>query len=582
MSCYKKDSPLNQITITLNMLIFLSCSKIMITILFFLVCFEFSNGVNVRSSEGRKGQWQLLLNNTGVVGMHVALTYKDTVIMFDQTGAGQSGYRLRRRFNGSRCTINHHDLLDSTCYAHSVEYDISANKVRPLRLDTDPWCSSASFLSNGTLLQTGGFEKGAKRVRFYRPCGNHQCDWIQSKKTLSDERWYASSQILPEHNRVVVVGGRRVFTYEFVPKTSPGEKSFDLPFLHQTNDRDGGGNNLYPFLHLSSDGNLFVFANRDSILLNLRRNRVIKTFPRIPGEGSRNYPSSGSSVMLPLDHRDNFQKVEVMVCGGSSIGALEAARKGRFLEGLRSCGRMVITGNNNKWEMEYMPKPRLLHDMLILPTGNILIINGAKHGCAGYENARNASLEPYLYSPNKKLGKRFTMLKSTKIARMYHSSATLLSDGRVLVAGGNPHGRYIFHNVAYPTELRLQAFVPHYMESRYHNWRPSNMTIYGGGGRHAIGYGKEFRVEFFLEKRMQNNEVGFSAYAPPFTTHSFAMNQRMLKLRCKSLDRKGGGWVVAVLEAPPSPNVAPSGYYLLTVVNGGIPSMSQWVQFAHA
>ncbi|KAG5031975.1 hypothetical protein JHK82_015571 [Glycine max] len=541
-----------------------------------------SNGVNVRSSEGRKGQWQLLLNNTGVVGMHVALTYKDTVIMFDQTGAGQSGYRLRRRFNGSRCTINHHDLLDSTCYAHSVEYDISANKVRPLRLDTDPWCSSASFLSNGTLLQTGGFEKGAKRVRFYRPCGNHQCDWIQSKKTLSDERWYASSQILPEHNRVVVVGGRRVFTYEFVPKTSPGEKSFDLPFLHQTNDRDGGGNNLYPFLHLSSDGNLFVFANRDSILLNLRRNRVIKTFPRIPGEGSRNYPSSGSSVMLPLDHRDNFQKVEVMVCGGSSIGALEAARKGRFLEGLRSCGRMVITGNNNKWEMEYMPKPRLLHDMLILPTGNILIINGAKHGCAGYENARNASLEPYLYSPNKKLGKRFTMLKSTKIARMYHSSATLLSDGRVLVAGGNPHGRYIFHNVAYPTELRLQAFVPHYMESRYHNWRPSNMTIYGGGGSHAIGYGKEFRVEFFLEKRMQNNEVGFSAYAPPFTTHSFAMNQRMLKLRCKSLDRKGGGWVVAVLEAPPSPNVAPSGYYLLTVVNGGIPSMSQWVQFAHA
>ncbi|KHN07971.1 E3 ubiquitin-protein ligase RGLG2 [Glycine soja] len=559
MSCYKKDSPLNQITITLNI-----------------------NGVNVRSSEGRKGQWQLLLNNTGVVGMHVALTYKDTVIMFDQTGAGQSGYRLRRRFNGSRCTINHHDLLDSTCYAHSVEYDISANKVRPLRLDTDPWCSSASFLSNGTLLQTGGFEKGAKRVRFYRPCGNHQCDWIQSKKTLSDERWYASSQILPEHNRVVVVGGRRVFTYEFVPKTSPGEKSFDLPFLHQTNDRDGGGNNLYPFLHLSSDGNLFVFANRDSILLNLRRNRVIKTFPRIPGEGSRNYPSSGSSVMLPLDHRDNFQKVEVMVCGGSSIGALEAARKGRFLEGLRSCGRMVITGNNNKWEMEYMPKPRLLHDMLILPTGNILIINGAKHGCAGYENARNASLEPYLYSPNKKLGKRFTMLKSTKIARMYHSSATLLSDGRVLVAGGNPHGRYIFHNVAYPTELRLQAFVPHYMESRYHNWRPSNMTIYGGGGSHAIGYGKEFRVEFFLEKRMQNNEVGFSAYAPPFTTHSFAMNQRMLKLRCKSLDRKGGGWVVAVLEAPPSPNVAPSGYYLLTVVNGGIPSMSQWVQFAHA
>lgn len=566
---------------------FLSCStQIMKTIiLFFFLCIGFGDGATAngrtrRPSQGRKGQWQFLLNNTGVVGMHTALTYKNTVIMFDQTEAGPSSYQLRKRFNGSKCTRSHDDLVDSTCYAHSIEYDIGANKIRPLRLDTDPWCSSGSFLSNGTLLQTGGYGHGSKRVRFYRPCGkNHNCDWRESRKPLSDNRWYASSQILLEHDRVVVVGGRRVFTYEFVPKTSPHEKSFDLPFLHKTNDKNAGGNNLYPFLHLSSDGNLFIFANRDSILLNLRRNRVIKTFPRIPGGGSRNYPSSGSSVLLPLDHKDKFQKVEVLVCGGSSTGALNAASKGRFLEGLRTCGRMVITGNKHKWEMEYMPKPRLLHDMLILPTGNILIINGAKHGCGGYDNARNASLEPYLYSPKKRLGKRFNVLKSTKIARMYHSSATLLPDGRVLVAGGNPHGRYTFHNVAFPTELRLQAFVPHYMDKRYHNWRPRNLTI-----EHniAIGYGKEFRIRFLMGKRLSGDEVRFSVYAPPFTTHAFAMNQRMLNLRCKSMVRSGGGWVNAVLEAPPSPNVAPSGYYLLTVVNGGIPSMSQWIQFAHA
>lgn len=550
----------------------------MITILFFLVCFGFSHGANVTTSEGSKGQWHLLLESTGVVGMHMALTYKNTVIMFDQTGAGPSSYELRRRFNGSRCTRSSHDMVDSTCYAHSVEYDIGTNTVRPLRLYTDPWCSSGSFLSNGTLLQIGGYEKGTKRIRFFRPCGSDQCDWMQSRKTLSDQRWYASSLRLPEHNRVVVVGGRRTFTYEFVPKISPGEKSFDLPFLHKTDDRNEGGNNLYPFLHLSSDGNLFLFANRDSILFNLRRNKVIKTFPRIPGKGSRNYPSSGSSVILPLDHRDNFQKVEVMVCGGSSTGAYTSAGKRRFLEGLRSCGRMVITGDNHKWNMENMPKPRLLNDMLILPKGDILIINGAERGSAGYDNARRASLEPYLYSPRKRLGARFTVLTATKIARMYHSSATLLPDGRVLVAGSNPHARYTFHDVAYPTELRLQAFVPHYMESVYHNLRPMNLTIEDGGGSHAIGYGKEFSVRFFLERR-PSDVMGFSAYAPPFTTHSFAMNQRMLKLRCRSMVRRGDGWVVAVLEAPPSSLVAPSGYYMLTVVNGGIPSMSQWVQF---
>ncbi|XLS63487.1 hypothetical protein HN51_023461 [Arachis hypogaea] len=283
--------------------------------------------------------------------MHMALTNRNTVIMFDQTGAGQSGYKLRKRYNGTWCTTSHNDLVDPTCYAHSVEYDIAANKVRPLRLDTDTWSSSGSFLSNGTLLQTGGYGNGAKSIRFCRPCDggggkNLTCGWIQSKKTLFDERWYASSKKLAEHDRVVVVGGRNVFTYEFVPKINHEEKSFALPFLHQTNDKNSGGDNLYPFLHLSSDGNLFIFANRDSILLNARRNWVIKTFPRIPGHGSRNYPSSGSSVMLPLHHKHKFQKVEVMVCGGSTTGAFRAANKGMFLEGLRSCGRMVITGES--------------------------------------------------------------------------------------------------------------------------------------------------------------------------------------------------------------------------------------------
>ncbi|CAL9030919.1 unnamed protein product [Prunus brigantina] len=561
---------------------FLIAIKSMITALFFtLHCIGFSGAVGRFSAVGRKGQWQLLLNNTGVVAMHMALTHDNTVVIFDQTEAGPSGYRLRRRHNGNRCTESRDDLADSSCYAHSVEYDISSNKVRPLRLYTDTWCSSGSFLSNGTLLQTGGYGSGTRRIRYFKPCGDGQCDWRQSERSLADDRWYASNQLLPEPDRIIVVGGRRTFTYEFVPKMSSNEGSHDLSFLHQTYDRSEGGNNLYPFLHLSSDGNLFIFANRDSILFNYRSNTVIKTFPRIPGDGSRNYPGSGSSVILPLDHTNNFQRMEVMVCGGAASGAHRAAGQNRFLKGLSSCGRMVITGNRHKWNMENMPGSRLLSDILILPTGNVLIINGAKRGSGGWNNARNASLQPYLYNPNHKLGKRFSVLKSTKIARMYHSSAILLPDGRVLVGGGNPHESYTFSNVAYPTELRLQAFAPHYMGRQYHTYRPINLTInYGHGDLSGVRYGGDFNVSFWLGRK-PSKVVEFSAYAPPFTTHSISMNQRLLKLRCKKLVRAEGGLMHAVLEAPPSPNVAPSGYYMLTVVNGGIPSISQWVRFLH-
>ncbi|RXH96157.1 hypothetical protein DVH24_008657 [Malus domestica] len=114
----------------------------------------------------------------------MALTHHNTVII-----SRPLGYRLRRRHNGNRCTDSRDDIADSSCYAHSVEYDISSNKVWPLRLYTDTWFSSGFFLSNGTLLQTGGYGSGTRRIRYYRTCGDRKCDWWQS-----------------EHDRVTVVG----------------------------------------------------------------------------------------------------------------------------------------------------------------------------------------------------------------------------------------------------------------------------------------------------------------------------------------------------------------------------------------
>ncbi|XP_077250578.1 aldehyde oxidase GLOX-like isoform X2 [Tasmannia lanceolata] len=523
--------------VKLNKLFFPSISKWISTTLLLL-----NLAILVATQGGKGGNWELLLKNSGVVAMHMALTHHNTVLIFDQTEAGRSGYPLRKHL----CSV---DSTKSFCWAHSIEYNIATNSIRPLTLKTDTWCSSGAFLSNGTLLQTGGHGNGYRKVRYFRPCSDYRCDWIESKASLSDNRWYASNQILPEKDRVIIVGGRKAFTYEFVPKSSPNEGSFELPFLRHTNNQHEEG-------------------------------KVIKTFPRMPGSGSRNYPSTGSSVMLPLHHADGFRKVEIMVCGGAVSGAYMAAKERDFLKGLSTCGRIVITGKNSNWLMEQMPEPRLLNDMLVLPTGDILVINGAKQGDAGWNNAENPSLTPYLYKPMKKLGKRFSILKSTNIARMYHSSAILLPDGRVLVAGSNPNVRYTFSRVAFPTELRLQAFVPYYMGQFFDNKRASNLSITHQNDKIGVVYGEKFGVRFELGRK-PSKVIDFHAYAPPFATHSNSMNQRMLKLRCNSLVRGNGGEFTATLVAPPSSKVAPSGYYLLTVVNGGIPSKAQWVRFVH-
>eukprot|EP00250_Pteridium_aquilinum_P006312 c16256_g1_i1 orf=222-1850(-) len=528
-------------------------------------CFSALFLLLVRTSAAvSSGNWHLLVKNAGVSAMHMALTHKDTVIMFDRTDYGPSQLRLP---NGN-CRHDPNDLaLKVDCWAHSIEYNIAENSVRPMEVWSDTWCSSGGSLSDGTLVSTGGYNDGAEAVRHFAPCPDKSCDWSEAYSKMGAARWYASNQILPD-NSMIVVGGRASFSYEFVPsKGTP--VAFD--FLRETNV-PGVENNLYPFLHLSSDGNLFVFANKKSILLNYKTNQVLKTFPDLPG-GGRNYPSSGSSVMLPLSSSDNFKRVEILVCGGAPDGSFERAGEEEQVTALHSCGRMVITDAYPEWEMETMPSPRVMGDMLILPTGEILIINGGLTGVAGWGNVANPNFYPVLYMPLAESGERFQKLAGTDIPRLYHSTANLLPDGRILVAGSNPNVGYAFSGVEFPTELRMEAYHPYYLDNAYNGERPRVTYL----SKREIRYGSYFLVEFTIESAPEN--VEFRVYYPPFTTHTFSMSQRQLVLSSTPLKALGTRFYSRVV-APPGSVAAPAGYYLLFVVNAGIPSSGLWVRFS--
>ena len=109
--------------------------------------------------------------------MHMTTTSQNTVVMFDRTDFGPSQLRLP---NG-RCRDDLNDTaLTHDCSAHSIEYNIATNNVRPLMVMTDTWCSSGAFVSNGTLVSTGGYNDGAKAVRSFVPCANSACDWNEA------------------------------------------------------------------------------------------------------------------------------------------------------------------------------------------------------------------------------------------------------------------------------------------------------------------------------------------------------------------------------------------------------------------
>ncbi|KAK4795757.1 hypothetical protein SAY86_028083 [Trapa natans] len=505
------------------------------------------------------GSWEILVSNAGIASMHTAVTRFNTVVLLDRTDNGPSRKLLPR----GRCRHDPNDpVLKRDCYAHSAVLDLSTNAVRPLMILTDTWCSSGQFLPDGSLLQTGGNQDGFRKFRKFVPCGPvASCDWTELEHlVLSDGRWYATNQILPDGS-VIIVGGRGANTVEFFP---PKGKSVPFPFLFEAEDTQM--DNLYPYIHLLPDGNLFIFANDKAVSYDYKAHKVVKNYPPLEG-GPRNYPSAGSSAMLAL--AGDYSTAIIIVCGGAQYGAFIDRSTDRPAHG--SCGRIVATSPDPTWEMEDMPFGRIMGDMVMLPTGDIIIINGAQAGSQGFEKASSPCLYPVLYRPDQPVGLRFMTLNPGTVPRMYHSTANLLPDGRILLAGSNPHYFYKF-NVEFPTELRIEAFSPEYLSADRANIRPVLEEA-----PEAVRYGEPFSVSMTVTLPVVGI-VEVNLNSAPFATHSFSQGQRLVKLAVAAPVMDETGRYKIACMAPPSPVVAPPGYYMAFAVNQGVPSVARWIQ----
>ncbi|XP_042496809.1 aldehyde oxidase GLOX [Macadamia integrifolia] len=508
------------------------------------------------------GTWELLVPNAGIASMHTAVTHYGTVVLLDRTNIGPSRRMLRR----GHCRFDPNDkVLQRDCYAHSVLFDPSTNQIRPLMILTDTWCSSGQFLPDGSLLQTGGDLDGLKKIRKFSPCRSDQfCDWEELQDVeLNTGRWYATNQILPDGS-VIIIGGRAANNIEFYPPKGKG--AVELPFLAVVEDNQM--DNLYPYVHLLPNGHLFIFANNKAVEYDYTINAIVRNYPPLDG-GPRNYPSAGSSVMLAL--QGDYSTAEIVVCGGAQYGAFIVRSTDTPAHG--SCGRIVATDPEPNWEMEDMAFGRIMGDMVMLPTGEVLVINGAQAGTQGFEMASNPCLYPLLYRPDQPVGLRFMTLNPGSVPRMYHSTANLLPDGRVLIAGSNPHYFYKF-DAEFPTELRIEAFSPEYLSADRANLRPVIEV-----SPEKIRYGKGFEVVVSVPLPVvEKMEVNLGN--APFATHSFSQGQRLVRLTVTPAVPEPDGvgrWRIGC-TAPVDAKVAPPGYYMAFVINQGVPSVAKWVQ----
>lgn len=194
--------------------------------------------------------------------------------------------------------------------------------------------------------------------------------------------------------------------------------------------------------------------------------------------------------------------------------------------------------------------------MVALPDGTYMIVNGAHQGVAGFGLSSDPNLSALLYDPSQPVGSRFSILGNTTIARLYHSEATLLPDGRVLISGSDPQ------TPGLPEELRIEVYIPPYLSQ---GLLQPILTV----PNTDWAYGRQYRI---MVRLFQGQKMRVSLVAAVSSTHGNTMGGRTIfpALSCR-------GYVCTV-TAPPNARVSPPGWHQLFVLDGPTPSHGVFVR----
>ncbi|KAI1640310.1 hypothetical protein F4809DRAFT_591116 [Biscogniauxia mediterranea] len=429
---------------------------------------------------------------------------------------------------------------------------------RTMHLKTDVFCSAGLVLPDkaGRQLTIGGWSLDSTYgVRLYTPDGSDGVkgtnDWEENVNVLKLQRgrWYPSAMVMT-NGSILVVGGeigsndKAEPTLEILPQVGP---YLYMDWLARTDP-----NNLYPFLAVLPGGGIFVAYWNEARILDEVTFETTKTLPNMPGAvndplGGRTYPLEGTAVLLP-QVAPYTDPLGILVCGGSTTGH----------EALDNCVTIYPEAANPTWTLERMPSKRVLTCMAPLPDGTYLIANGAHEGVAGFGLADDPNYNAVLYDPAKPIGSRMSVMANTTVARLYHSEAITLLDGRVLVTGSDPQ------DGKHPEEIRVEVFTPPYLLSG--RPRPSFAVqdrdwAYGDAVAFTLGAAPPAGAQ-----------VRVSLLGAVSSTHGNSMGARTLfpAVACAG--------AACTVTAPPRAHVCPPGWYQMFVLQDGVPAVGVFVR----
>ena len=452
-----------------------------------------------------KGLWELLPCPAPLLPIHGAVLHTGKVLLFAGSG---------------------NDELYTTGLRSAVWDYENGEFVSPFT-PVDFFCAGQTFLPDGRLLVAGGTKEydinghgfiGLETSYLFDPLSE---SWTRLAP-MAEGRWYPT---------LVTLGDGRVFIVSGGPNRA--EVYSSVGGWVQMPSHDGWP--LFPHLFLTRDGRLFydggnMFPNPAAPqpgLLDISTSTM--TNVTLPAGFSQTRDHCGSVLLAPA------QEQRFMIFGGG-----DPAINTAYIIDLKASAPAYK-------EVASMIHARFHINAVMLPDRTVFVSGGNGQS----EAAATAVLEAEIYDP---ATNTWTAAATAQAARMYHSIALLLPDGRVLAAGSNPNRR--------DDELRLEIYHPPYL---FRGPRPFIETV-----PQQILYGGNFEIHTPQAEEIQWVELIW----PMATTHSCETGQRVVDLEFKAHD-----FCHLHVNVLREQNIAPPGWYMLFLVNKlGVPSVAKWVQ----
>lgn len=307
-----------------------------------------------------------------------------------------------------------------------------------------------------------------------------------------------------------------------------------------------------PVRHRAADNRALIHFGTRTRFLNLATRQfeatALEMAPR-PGRNGRTYGAEGSAVLLPLRPGANPPyRARVMVIGGGGAAPININTPAT-----NTCEILDLGAPVPAWTLAApMKHPRVMPDAVLLPDGKVFVCNGSRAGQA--DLGKDPVFEAEVYDPT---SNAWHVLCPMTVPRLYHATALLLADGRVMTAGTDCAWNPAPYNLS---QLKIEFSSPPYcFGPRPHLGHLSPQLHYGETVQIPTKNASRIREVVLLRRGS--------------VTHSFNSDQRYVELTI--VERRPGA-VTAVVPndgalLPPGP------YFVFVVDRERVPSVGRCV-----